>query len=515
MNPLTTYKLALNNFSDYTPDEKRMLLGYTPLVSDIGYAIDDERSKKLVQSIEATTGYVDWRDKYVSSVKNQGLCGGCYSFAASALIESAIMIKNRTEFDLSEQDLIDCSYSTYQGMNNGCKGGDIALAIQQAIASGQADELNYPYISGSSKALGLCGIFSDFSCSQNVNHAVLLVGSGVDNGQEYWIVKNSWGTEWGENGYKSLFCFTSLTFIQIMSRHSKNNTSGKFTYYERQQLKDYGTQKERLGKDSLKSFDCCSICLNTLITPLSCTKGHLYCKECIYTSLLNQKQIIKEKEERWIKQQEKLKQKEEDIRIKQAEHELKEFESNNVTFLQNNTEKPIDNTKDKEKVNNGEQKQLVREKELKLNCYWMLSHDSKEEVHEKPDTNTKCPEGNHVLRLKQLISVKFKAADTGSANSSKDINRYCCPICDKIFTNSTRLKMLKRCGHVFCESCLNRFQDDPKNLKTSQCYTCAKEFESLDIINLQQGGTGYAGQSGHKLEASNIDGSMAILCFRE
>jgi nitric oxide synthase-interacting protein len=76
-------------------------------------------------------------------------------------------------------------------------------------------------------------------------------------------------------------------------RHSKNNNDlAFFTYDERKKL-GYGTQKERLGKDSIKPFDFCCICLQPVIDPLCCLKGHLFCKECIFECLLAQKKDIK------------------------------------------------------------------------------------------------------------------------------------------------------------------------------------------------------------------------------
>lgn len=76
-------------------------------------------------------------------------------------------------------------------------------------------------------------------------------------------------------------------------RHSKNNNDlAFFTYDERKKL-GYGTQKERLGKDSIKPFDSCCICLQPIIDPLGCNKGHLFCKECIFECLLAQKKDIK------------------------------------------------------------------------------------------------------------------------------------------------------------------------------------------------------------------------------
>lgn len=107
-----------------------------------------------------------------------------------------------------------------------------------------------------------------------------------------------------------------------MSRHSKNNTSRPiFTYAERQKLKDYGTINQRLGKDSLKDFDACSLCLHALVMPLAwyvyrnditfsslgSPQGHLFCKECIYSALLSQKKEIKRQNKLYKLQQEKSK----------------------------------------------------------------------------------------------------------------------------------------------------------------------------------------------------------------
>ena len=79
-----------------------------------------------------------------------------------------------------------------------------------------------------------------------------------------------------------------------MPRHAKNNTASSFfTAHEKQQLKDYGTQKKRLGKESFRSFDCCSLCLKPLVSPQACHKGHLFCKECIFENLLAQKKKLK------------------------------------------------------------------------------------------------------------------------------------------------------------------------------------------------------------------------------
>jgi nitric oxide synthase-interacting protein len=76
-------------------------------------------------------------------------------------------------------------------------------------------------------------------------------------------------------------------------RHSKNNNDLAFFTYEEKRKLGYGTQRERLGKDSIKPFDACCLCLKPLIHPLCCPKGHTFCKECILECLLAQKKDIK------------------------------------------------------------------------------------------------------------------------------------------------------------------------------------------------------------------------------
>jgi nitric oxide synthase-interacting protein len=70
-----------------------------------------------------------------------------------------------------------------------------------------------------------------------------------------------------------------------MTKHSKNNTASSiFSYAEYKKL-DYGTKRQRLGNESMRQFDACSLCLQRAREPLSCTSGHLFCKECVYTDL--------------------------------------------------------------------------------------------------------------------------------------------------------------------------------------------------------------------------------------
>ena len=187
---------------------------------------------------------VDWRiENKVSSVKNQGECGGCWAFSSVGAIESAWAIKHNILYDLSEQELIDCS-----SKNNGCEGGSMDLAFQYVIENGLCSNESYPYIARGGTCAKNCktlvqisnysdivenseemlkravqhqpisvaiqankrsfqmyqsGVYSDVDCGFELDHGVLLVGYGYDKkyDMDYWIVKNSWSTSWGENGY--------------------------------------------------------------------------------------------------------------------------------------------------------------------------------------------------------------------------------------------------------------------------------------------------------------------------
>jgi len=79
-----------------------------------------------------------------------------------------------------------------------------------------------------------------------------------------------------------------------MSKHSKNNTSSSvFTYQERQKLKTvYGTHQSRIGQDSIKTFEMCTICNNRLIEPTCCEEGHMFCRSCVIEFLVKQKKKI-------------------------------------------------------------------------------------------------------------------------------------------------------------------------------------------------------------------------------
>ncbi|XP_041024061.1 low-temperature-induced cysteine proteinase-like [Juglans microcarpa x Juglans regia] len=253
------HRLGLNRFADMSNEEFRevyMSKVKKPFTEKSNTLISSKRQQEL-RSCDDAPSSLDWRSKgVVTGVKDQGSCGSCWSFSSTGAIEGINALVTGDLVSLSEQELVDCDTT-----NDGCDGGYMDYAFEWVISNGGIDtEADYPYtgvdgtcnttkeetkvvtidgyedVSESDSALlcatvqqpisvGIDGSAMDFQlytsgiydgdCSSDpddIDHAVLIVGYGSEDGEDYWIVKNSWGTDWGIEGYIYIRRDTNLTY---------------------------------------------------------------------------------------------------------------------------------------------------------------------------------------------------------------------------------------------------------------------------------------------------------------
>lgn len=237
------FKLDVNEFADLTDKEFEYL--YTNKIEHNDLLDSNSNVDTTVYGGKLPKEF-DWvAQGHVSPVKNQGPCGSCWSFSTTGVIESHLSIYKNESVLLSEQELVDCSW--LYG-NIGCGGGMPSRAMRYVKKFGLSTEDEYPYdaknhlcktmthhytekytISGFNSvepfnetrlvevlanvgpiSVALDASSKEFrfyksgvmdSCGIQLNHAVLLVGYGEEDGQEYFKIKNSWGETYGDNGY--------------------------------------------------------------------------------------------------------------------------------------------------------------------------------------------------------------------------------------------------------------------------------------------------------------------------
>ncbi|KAJ4795132.1 Cysteine proteinase [Rhynchospora pubera] len=240
------YKLALNKFADMTREEfKRTYSGTKVMYHQMRQGKTNGNSGFRHEDTKDLPASIDWRQKgAVTAVKNQGQCGSCWAFSTVCAVEGINQIKTGNLVSLSEQELMDCNSE-----NHGCDGGEMDYAFEFIEKNGGiTTESNYPYtavqhecnrgkknshdvtidghedvpvnneealmkaaanqpIAVAIEASGFDfqfyseGVFTG-DCGTNLDHGVAIVGYGTtQDGTDYWIVKNSWGANWGERGY--------------------------------------------------------------------------------------------------------------------------------------------------------------------------------------------------------------------------------------------------------------------------------------------------------------------------
>ncbi|XP_040267900.1 cathepsin K-like isoform X2 [Bufo bufo] len=241
---LHTYEMAMNQLGDMTSEEvSRTMTGLKvpPRSRARNNTIDDDDD-----GTGALPDSIDYRKKgYVTPVRNQGSCGSCWAFSSVGALEGQLKKKTGKLNVLSPQNLVDCVTK-----NDGCGGGFMTNAFEYVRDNKGIDsEEAYPYVGedqpcnytaagraakckaykevpqGNEKALKKAvgtvgpvsvgidatlqsfqfyskGVYYDADCNaEDINHAVLAVGYGVQKKAKYWIIKNSWGDTWGNKGY--------------------------------------------------------------------------------------------------------------------------------------------------------------------------------------------------------------------------------------------------------------------------------------------------------------------------
>ena len=237
-----SYKMGINKFTDLTPTEFRK----TYLNLDMKLLNKIKYNKISVNSKNDAPESWNWMDQGVlGPVKDQGFCGSCWAFSAMGNIEALNTMKTKEYVPLSEQQLVDCDTE----YDMGCDGGLMEYAFAYLMEKGCMKQEDYPYVgyddtckydeskvfvkvanwtmlatqdevemkeflySNGPLAIAINadpfqyytgGIIDEdeWSCDpEGLNHGVVLVGYGSEDGLDYWIIRNSWGDYWGEDGY--------------------------------------------------------------------------------------------------------------------------------------------------------------------------------------------------------------------------------------------------------------------------------------------------------------------------
>jgi len=267
-----TAEYGATEFSDLTEMEFKQYLG-TPLWQRKRQGLADDPDihwpPAEIPDVDIPKEF-DWRDHgAVTEVKNQGQCGSCWAFSVTGNVEGAYAVKHGKLLDLSEQELVDCdtrdngcngglpenAYKTlleiggleteqdygYDGEDEQCKfnRSRVAARVSGGVEIGQNETQmaqwlikNGPISVGlNANAMqfykgGVSHPFKFLCDPSGIDHGVLIVGFGeheyplFKKKMPFWIIKNSWGTGWGEQGYYRLFRGDGTCGINMLTSSS-------------------------------------------------------------------------------------------------------------------------------------------------------------------------------------------------------------------------------------------------------------------------------------------------------
>lgn len=248
-------QLKVNQFSDWTDEEYTEWLGQAETTAYLKRLSQSANTEKVLFKTLQLPTRCDWREGKVTKIKNQLNCGSCWAFATVSTVESAYLIKHNLSLDLAEQELVDCGSNTQKYYNKGCQMGFSDIAFDYIHDNGLVEETFYPYHAQDQKcdnetlhhhkkffiksyniipfnstdelimeAIHNFGpvsaainadspVFRHYSSGiiRNVmpgviipNHVIAIVGYDTINGTDVFILRNSWGTGWGNHGYAYL-----------------------------------------------------------------------------------------------------------------------------------------------------------------------------------------------------------------------------------------------------------------------------------------------------------------------
>ncbi|KAJ7494565.1 hypothetical protein B0H11DRAFT_2002392 [Mycena galericulata] len=350
-----------------------------------------------------------------------------------------------------------------------------------------------------------------------------------------------------------------------MTKHSKNNTASSiFSYAEyRKASTEYGTKRQRLGNESMRRFDACSLCLQTAREPVSCKDGHLFCKECAVNDLLSQKKDLKRQKDKAEQIRKEIEAEVERAKAAARERVLQDFERGQLGLASNSsssvpasasnsagTKRPFSTAFEfspshvsdlvaqaEEAAARAIAKEQAEAAKGVLPDFWLPSltptyggvaardvaaAGGKSEF--KPGAVCRGGGDRHSFALKDLMPVKFSYHTEGTtgAKDVKDPGEAVCPSCMKKLSNNVIMFLMKPCAHVICRTCTDTLVRPPPgngasaNSKSSAakdedtgknstqeahaCVVCDVRLKKKDIIELKREGTGFA--SGGLAESS-------------